>query len=110
MTFYNMCAQMGITENKLYNNEDNTQKEADDYDKSRIDAEEHVAEDNNCENAVNGKGNMEVFEEKGDEDSDDEVSKNASESDKENQDKLTNPNSMLYTSRSISIRRRQETS
>ena len=106
MAFYGMCAQMGITENNQYNNEDNAQKEADDYDKSRINAEEHVAEDNNCENAVNGKGNMEMFEEK----DDSEVSKNASESDKENEDKLTNPNSMLYTSRSISVRRRQETS
>ena len=40
MTFHDMCAQMGITENDLYNNEDNTQEEAE----SRIHTE-NVAEE-----------------------------------------------------------------
>ena len=65
VTFHDMCTQMGIAENDLYNNKDNTQEEADDDDKSRIDTEEDVAED------VNSEGYVEMFEEKGAEDSDD---------------------------------------
>ena len=64
MTFRDMCAHVGIKENDLYNNEDNTQEKADDHDddkESRIDIEEDMAKNDNPENAFDKEGDVEVF-------------------------------------------------
>ena len=98
---------MGITENDLYNNEDKIE-EADDNDEFGINTEENMAEDDDGENTVDDKGNVEMVEEKGDEDSDDEVLENASESDEKNKDGLTSPNGILCTTRTIPVKRRQK--
>ena len=47
-----MYAPMGLTKNNLYDNENNTQEEANDDDEPRIDTEQDVAEDNNRQIAV----------------------------------------------------------
>ena len=52
VTFCDMYALMGLTKNNLYDNENNTQEEANDDDESRIDREQNVAEDNNRQIAV----------------------------------------------------------
>ena len=52
VTFCDMYAPMGLTKNNLYDNENNTQEEANDDDEPRIDTEQDVAEDNNRQIAV----------------------------------------------------------
>ena len=64
MSFRNLCALMGITENDLYNNEDKIE-EADDNDEFGINTEENMAENDDGDNTVDDKGNVEMVEEKG---------------------------------------------
>jgi len=109
ITFRELCAQLGISEDGLnVDNDDRNTKEADDVSETLIDAEEDAdTDDDNGGDAVDDEGDIDVFAEMEDEDSDEEERENASESDQEDGDDIASPSGVSYTTQQIPARRRR---